>query len=203
MGLVLSTLGSHPQSGMIHQARLRCCKPTGASSAFSLFFLLLAGEQSQGKSWVWAVPALGWIRAGGEQRGRMDRGEWTGRAAGLVAGLGSARARHTRYGNPAAATVLGLPGPMHVCLWWGGDMADVPCMLRPGCSGHPSPCRPSSGQVARSRSGKTFAAAPGESLEEQLKPMIDWALTGFKPLGLKGLRPPKASGEGVARAGHG
>lgn len=53
-------------------------------------------------------------------------------------------------------------------------------------------------QVARSRSGKTFAAAPGESLEEQLKPMIDWALTGFKPLGLKGLRPPKASGEGGA-----
>lgn len=43
-----------------------------------------------------------------------------------------------------------------------------------------------------------FAATPGESLEEQLKPMIDWALTGFKPLGLKGLRPPKASGERVA-----
>lgn len=39
-----------------------------------------------------------------------------------------------------------------------------------------------------------FAATPGESLEEQLKPMIDWALTGFKPLGLKGLRPPKTSG---------
>ncbi|NXW42533.1 DNM3B methyltransferase, partial [Nyctiprogne leucopyga] len=52
-------------------------------------------------------------------------------------------------------------------------------------------------EVARSRSGKTFAAAPGESLEEQLKPMIDWALTGFKPLGLKGLRPPKASENGV------
>ncbi|NXY50481.1 DNM3B methyltransferase, partial [Ceuthmochares aereus] len=53
----------------------------------------------------------------------------------------------------------------------------------------------SPGLVARSRSGKTFAAAPGESLEEQLKPMVDWALTGFKPLGLKGLQPPKASGE--------
>ncbi|NWI56940.1 DNM3B methyltransferase, partial [Calyptomena viridis] len=50
-------------------------------------------------------------------------------------------------------------------------------------------------QVARSRSGKTFTAGPRESLEEQLKPMIDWAITGFKPLGLKGLRPPKASGE--------
>ncbi|NWY33416.1 DNM3B methyltransferase, partial [Pheucticus melanocephalus] len=49
--------------------------------------------------------------------------------------------------------------------------------------------------VARSRSGKTFTTGPRESLEEQLKPMIDWAITGFKPLGLKGLRPPKGSGE--------
>ncbi|KFP03979.1 DNA (cytosine-5)-methyltransferase 3B, partial [Calypte anna] len=56
-------------------------------------------------------------------------------------------------------------------------------------------------EVARSRSGKTFAATPRESLEEQLKPMIDWALTGFKPLGLKGLRPPKASENGVLRNG--
>ncbi|NWS74148.1 DNM3B methyltransferase, partial [Crotophaga sulcirostris] len=56
-------------------------------------------------------------------------------------------------------------------------------------------------EVARSRSGKTFAAASGESLEEQLKPMVDWALTGFKPLGLKGLRPPKASENGVLRNG--
>ncbi|KAM6404247.1 DNA (cytosine-5)-methyltransferase 3B isoform 1-T1 [Rhynochetos jubatus] len=56
-------------------------------------------------------------------------------------------------------------------------------------------------EVARSRSGKTFAATPGESLEEQLKPMIDWALTGFKPLGFKGLRPPKASENGILRKG--
>ncbi|NXT27634.1 DNM3B methyltransferase, partial [Syrrhaptes paradoxus] len=56
-------------------------------------------------------------------------------------------------------------------------------------------------EVARSRSGKTFAAIPGESLEEQLKPMINWALTGFKPLGLKGLRPPKATENGVLRDG--
>ncbi|NXE00707.1 DNM3B methyltransferase, partial [Chaetorhynchus papuensis] len=56
-------------------------------------------------------------------------------------------------------------------------------------------------QVARSRSGKTFTIGPRESLEEQLKPMIDWAITGFKPLGLKGLRPPKGSGEVVASAG--
>ncbi|NXI91024.1 DNM3B methyltransferase, partial [Psophia crepitans] len=56
-------------------------------------------------------------------------------------------------------------------------------------------------EVARNRSGKTFTATPGESLEEQLKPMIDWALTGFKPLGFKGLRPPKASENGVLRNG--
>ncbi|NXU44569.1 DNM3B methyltransferase, partial [Drymodes brunneopygia] len=56
-------------------------------------------------------------------------------------------------------------------------------------------------QVARSRSGKTFTTGPRESLEEQLKPMIDWAITGFKPLGLKGLRPPKGSGEVLASAG--
>ncbi|NWI14474.1 DNM3B methyltransferase, partial [Crypturellus soui] len=56
------------------------------------------------------------------------------------------------------------------------------------------------GQVAKSRSGKTFATSPGESLEEQLKPMIDWALTGFKPLGFKGLRPPKTPGWRGSRA---
>lgn len=33
--------------------------------------------------------------------------------------------------------------------------------------------------------------------------MIDWAITGFKPLGLKGLQPPKGSGEVVASAAWG
>ncbi|NXP54926.1 DNM3B methyltransferase, partial [Heliornis fulica] len=56
-------------------------------------------------------------------------------------------------------------------------------------------------KVARNRSGKTFTATTGESLEEQLKPMIDWALTGFKPLGFKGLRPPKVSENGALRNG--
>ncbi|XP_010212111.1 PREDICTED: DNA (cytosine-5)-methyltransferase 3B [Tinamus guttatus] len=56
-------------------------------------------------------------------------------------------------------------------------------------------------EVAKSRSGKTFATSPGESLEEQLKPMIDWALTGFKPLGFKGLRPPKIPESGALRNG--
>ncbi|XP_051659169.1 DNA (cytosine-5)-methyltransferase 3B [Manacus candei] len=56
-------------------------------------------------------------------------------------------------------------------------------------------------EVARSRSGKTFTTGPRDSLEEQLKPMIDWAITGFKPLGLKGLQPPKTSENGVLRNG--
>uniref|UniRef100_A0A8C3QSU5 DNA methyltransferase 3 beta n=1 Tax=Cyanoderma ruficeps TaxID=181631 RepID=A0A8C3QSU5_9PASS len=56
-------------------------------------------------------------------------------------------------------------------------------------------------EVARSRSGKTFTTGPKESLEEQLKPMIDWAITGFKPLGLKGLRPPKGSENGMLKNG--
>ncbi|XP_050169379.1 DNA (cytosine-5)-methyltransferase 3B [Myiozetetes cayanensis] len=56
-------------------------------------------------------------------------------------------------------------------------------------------------EVARSRSGKTFTTGPRDSLEEQLKPMIDWAITGFKPLGLKGLLPPKTSENGVLRNG--
>nr|XP_042698516.1 DNA (cytosine-5)-methyltransferase 3B isoform X1 [Chrysemys picta bellii] len=53
-------------------------------------------------------------------------------------------------------------------------------------------------EVARSRAGKTFPGTPGESLEEQLKPMIDWALSGFKPMGCKGLKPPKTPENGVA-----
>uniref|UniRef100_A0A674J1A0 Uncharacterized protein n=1 Tax=Terrapene triunguis TaxID=2587831 RepID=A0A674J1A0_9SAUR len=53
-------------------------------------------------------------------------------------------------------------------------------------------------EVARSRAGKTFPGTAGESLEEQLKPMIDWALSGFKPMGCKGLKPPKTPENGVA-----
>ncbi|NWQ61348.1 DNM3B methyltransferase, partial [Neopipo cinnamomea] len=56
-------------------------------------------------------------------------------------------------------------------------------------------------EVARSRSGKMFTTGPRDSLEEQLKPMIDWAITGFKPLGVKGLQPPKTSENGVLRNG--
>lgn len=93
-----------------------------------------------------------------------------------------------------------------LCVGWGGGLGlwpwqavatpltETTVTLSPAVHPH---------QVARSRSGKTFTTGPRESLEEQLKPMIDWAITGFKPLGLKGLRPPKGSGEVVASAGWG
>ncbi|KAM6457894.1 DNA (cytosine-5)-methyltransferase 3B [Liasis olivaceus] len=48
-------------------------------------------------------------------------------------------------------------------------------------------------EVASSRAGKTFPSAVGDSLEDKLKPMVDWAIQGFKPTGEKGLRPPKTS----------
>lgn len=192
-------VGLIPIQGMHHALGYGAANPT-APLLPSLCFLLLAREQSLGESWGWAVPAPSWIGAGGGQTGSLQGGEAQERGRG-----------HTQHGNPAAAAVPGTPSPAHMCAWWGGGLglqswqACGPCTLQPACSlarDQPrSPRRtPSllSRQVARSRSGKTFAAAPGESLEEQLKPMIDWALTGFKPLGLKGLRPPKASGEVVA-----
>ncbi|KAG8131512.1 hypothetical protein E2320_009438 [Naja naja] len=46
-------------------------------------------------------------------------------------------------------------------------------------------------QVASSRAEKTFSTVAGESLDEKLKPMMDWANQGFRPTGEKGLRPPK------------
>ncbi|XP_053100851.1 DNA (cytosine-5)-methyltransferase 3B [Hemicordylus capensis] len=48
-------------------------------------------------------------------------------------------------------------------------------------------------EVASSRAGKVFSSAPGDSLEEKVKPMVEWARNGFKPAGSKGLRPPKSS----------
>uniref|UniRef100_A0A8D0HJH5 DNA (cytosine-5-)-methyltransferase n=1 Tax=Sphenodon punctatus TaxID=8508 RepID=A0A8D0HJH5_SPHPU len=49
-------------------------------------------------------------------------------------------------------------------------------------------------QVASSRAGKTFSGTGGNSLEDKLKPMVDWAINGFKPMGGKGLKPPKIPG---------
>lgn len=39
------------------------------------------------------------------------------------------------------------------------------------------------------RAGKTFPSSPGDSLEDQLKPMLEWAHGGFKPTGVEGLKP--------------
>ena len=48
---------------------------------------------------------------------------------------------------------------------------------------------PLSHQKARVRAGKTFPNSPGDSLEDQLKPMLEWAHGGFKPTGIEGLKP--------------
>ncbi|NXH47155.1 DNM3B methyltransferase, partial [Dicaeum eximium] len=98
------------------------------------------------------------------------------------------------FGDGKFSEVSLLPSPKHPSLHVSAPLLDHPVTLSPAAHPH---------QVARSRSGKTFTTGPRESLEEQLKPMIDWAITGFKPLGLKGLRPPKGSGEVVASAGRG
>ncbi|NXA03545.1 DNM3B methyltransferase, partial [Sapayoa aenigma] len=99
------------------------------------------------------------------------------------------------FGDGKFSEVRLLPAPacaqpQTTCLYVSAPLLRLPvgyvCAPQPPWAGTP---------VARSRSGKTFTAGPRETLEEQLKPMIDWAITGFKPLGLKGLRPPKASGE--------
>uniref|UniRef100_A0A5F9DDW8 DNA (cytosine-5-)-methyltransferase n=1 Tax=Oryctolagus cuniculus TaxID=9986 RepID=A0A5F9DDW8_RABIT len=44
-------------------------------------------------------------------------------------------------------------------------------------------------QKARVRAGKTFSTSPGDPLEDQLKPMLEWAHGGFKPTGTEGLKP--------------
>ncbi|XP_060239030.1 DNA (cytosine-5)-methyltransferase 3B isoform X7 [Meriones unguiculatus] len=44
-------------------------------------------------------------------------------------------------------------------------------------------------EKARLRAGKSFPSSPGDSLEDQLKPMLEWAHGGFKPTGIEGLKP--------------
>ncbi|MBZ3883883.1 DNA (cytosine-5)-methyltransferase 3B [Sciurus carolinensis] len=44
-------------------------------------------------------------------------------------------------------------------------------------------------EKARVQAGKTFPSSPGDSLEDQLKPMLQWAHGGFKPTGIEGLKP--------------
>nr|XP_060471376.1 DNA (cytosine-5)-methyltransferase 3B isoform X8 [Panthera onca] len=62
-------------------------------------------------------------------------------------------------------------------------------------------------EKARVRAGKTFPSNPGDSLEDQLKPMLEWAHGGFKPTGIEGLKPnnkqPVVNKSKVRRAGSG
>uniref|UniRef100_A0A8D2D448 DNA (cytosine-5-)-methyltransferase n=1 Tax=Sciurus vulgaris TaxID=55149 RepID=A0A8D2D448_SCIVU len=44
-------------------------------------------------------------------------------------------------------------------------------------------------EKARVQAGKTFPSSSGDSLEDQLKPMLEWAHRGFKPTGIEGLKP--------------
>uniref|UniRef100_A0A8C0JX41 DNA (cytosine-5-)-methyltransferase n=1 Tax=Canis lupus dingo TaxID=286419 RepID=A0A8C0JX41_CANLU len=54
-------------------------------------------------------------------------------------------------------------------------------------------------QKARVRAGKTFPSNPGDSLEDQLKPMLEWAHGGFKPTGIEGLKPNNKQPENKTR----
>ncbi|XP_038606268.1 DNA (cytosine-5)-methyltransferase 3B isoform X3 [Tachyglossus aculeatus] len=57
-------------------------------------------------------------------------------------------------------------------------------------------------EVARNRAGKTFPGSAGDSLENRLKPMVDWAHGGFQPMGFEGLRPPKTSENRAHKSRH-
>uniref|UniRef100_A0A8I5ZZV1 DNA (cytosine-5-)-methyltransferase n=1 Tax=Rattus norvegicus TaxID=10116 RepID=A0A8I5ZZV1_RAT len=54
-------------------------------------------------------------------------------------------------------------------------------------------------QKAMVRAGKTFPSRPGDSLEDQLKPMLEWAHGGFKPTGIEGLKPNNKQPENKSR----
>ncbi|EDL85994.1 rCG37517, isoform CRA_c [Rattus norvegicus] len=60
-------------------------------------------------------------------------------------------------------------------------------------------------EKAMVRAGKTFPSRPGDSLEDQLKPMLEWAHGGFKPTGIEGLKPnnkqPEVHKSKVRRSG--
>ncbi|XP_005384920.1 PREDICTED: DNA (cytosine-5)-methyltransferase 3B isoform X3 [Chinchilla lanigera] len=53
-------------------------------------------------------------------------------------------------------------------------------------------------EKARVRAGKNFPISPGDSLEDQLKPMLEWAHGGFKPTGVEGLKPNNKQPEQMA-----
>ncbi|XP_069099502.1 DNA (cytosine-5)-methyltransferase 3B isoform X4 [Pleurodeles waltl] len=54
-------------------------------------------------------------------------------------------------------------------------------------------------EVASIRAGKVFSRNTGEALEDQLKPMLDWAFGGFQPSGSSGLKPPRKTENGPLR----
>ncbi|XP_029420240.1 DNA (cytosine-5)-methyltransferase 3C-like [Nannospalax galili] len=54
-------------------------------------------------------------------------------------------------------------------------------------------------QKARVRAGKTFPTSPADSLEDQLKPILEWAHGGFKPTGIEGLKPNSKQPESKSR----
>ncbi|XP_075820005.1 DNA (cytosine-5)-methyltransferase 3C-like [Microtus pennsylvanicus] len=54
-------------------------------------------------------------------------------------------------------------------------------------------------QRARVRAGKTFPSSPGDSLEDQLKPMLEWAHGAFKPTDIEGLKPNNKQPENKSR----
>ncbi|EDL85995.1 rCG37517, isoform CRA_d [Rattus norvegicus] len=54
-------------------------------------------------------------------------------------------------------------------------------------------------EKAMVRAGKTFPSRPGDSLEDQLKPMLEWAHGGFKPTGIEGLKPNNKQPENKSR----
>ncbi|XP_004697979.1 DNA (cytosine-5)-methyltransferase 3B isoform X1 [Echinops telfairi] len=54
-------------------------------------------------------------------------------------------------------------------------------------------------EKARVRAGKTFPGVPGDSLEDRLKPMLEWAHGGFKPTGVEGLKPNSKQPENKVR----
>ncbi|XP_036085421.1 DNA (cytosine-5)-methyltransferase 3B isoform X7 [Rousettus aegyptiacus] len=54
-------------------------------------------------------------------------------------------------------------------------------------------------EKARVRAGKTFPSSPGDSLEDQLKPMLEWAHGGFRPTGIEGLKPNNKQPESKTR----
>nr|XP_012610396.1 DNA (cytosine-5)-methyltransferase 3B isoform X2 [Microcebus murinus]XP_012610397.1 DNA (cytosine-5)-methyltransferase 3B isoform X2 [Microcebus murinus]XP_012610398.1 DNA (cytosine-5)-methyltransferase 3B isoform X2 [Microcebus murinus] len=76
-----------------------------------------------------------------------------------------------------------------------------PSWGNPGCGPNPVPDSSQTLplQKARVRAGKTFPTSPGDSLEDQLKPMLEWAHGGFKPTGIEGLRPSNKQPENKTR----